>query len=75
MGNLSPKLSPNIMPNDPSNLVLKSDDCKLLKTKKNAKLTSRGLGNSSYDVDQSVNTLFGDSLAVYENNTDNMNNF
>ena len=75
LGNSSPKLSPSIVPNDASNPLLNSDDCRLLKTKKSAMFTSGGLGaDSSYSAGQSAGALFRDSPAVSENNTNSKDN-
>ena len=59
LGNSSPKLPPSIVPNDPSNPLLNSNDCMLWKTKKSAILTSGSLGaNSNYSEGQSAGALF-----------------
>ena len=74
-GNSSPKLMPSIVPNDPSNLLLNSDDRRLWKTKKSAMLTSGGLGaNSSYSAGQFAGALSRDSSVVSKNNTDGKDN-
>lgn len=48
LNNSLPKLPPSIVLNNLSNLLSKSDNCRLQKIKKRAILTSKGLGDSSY---------------------------
>ena len=75
LGNSLPKLPPSIVPNDPSNPLLNSDNCRLWKTKKSAMLTFGGLNaDSSYSAGQFADALSWDSPTVSENNIDDKNN-
>lgn len=74
LGNLSPKLPSSIVPNNLSNSLLKSNNCKLWKIKKSFMLMSGDLGDSSYNAGQSTSTLSQNFSAVNENNTDSIDN-
>ena len=67
INNLSPKLPPSIILQDLLSPLLKSNDCRLSKTKNSVRLASEGLADLSYSARQSADTLFWGYLAISTN--------